>query len=95
MKIPLHPANGIVKPAQESIHAIKITISFDYNLIAPHITQEKNPDLKKYYITYSLGGQVEGKVIFKFSKTELLHAGLQRWYVTHDLNVNNVSIDLR
>ncbi|KAJ3273628.1 hypothetical protein HDV01_004237 [Terramyces sp. JEL0728] len=66
---------------------IRLTINFDYNLLdnsKDEYTQNRNMRVqdnpKKYYITYLLGGQIEGK-------TDMLTPGEAIWTITHDINV--------
>lgn len=61
-----HNSQAQKLPIPDSVHPVKISISFDYNLDSP-ITPVENPKVlntKKYYVTYSIGGQLEGKVIY-------------------------------
>ncbi|KAJ3310685.1 hypothetical protein HDV04_004732 [Boothiomyces sp. JEL0838] len=65
---------------------IRLTISFEYHLLdlakgeqnTPH---HANDSQKKYYITYTIAGNIEGK-------TDILTPGEAIWTITHDVHVN-------
>ena len=40
---------------------------------------------RKYYISYNLGGEIEGK-------TDILSPGTQSWTINHEATVNQVSL---
>ncbi|KAL2915720.1 hypothetical protein HK105_204666 [Polyrhizophydium stewartii] len=82
--------------AQPGDHMVKISVSIEYFLsrVTPPETtptlSRKNSNRKRYsadeykrfYITYSLGGLVDGK-------TETFSIAGNNWAVTHDVNVTN------
>ncbi|KAJ3320455.1 hypothetical protein HDV06_005278 [Boothiomyces sp. JEL0866] len=66
---------------------IRLTINFEYHLLdlskeegEQHQESRSAENPKKYYITYILGGSVEGK-------TDILTAGEAVWTITHDIHV--------
>ncbi|KAI8898480.1 hypothetical protein BC833DRAFT_648714, partial [Globomyces pollinis-pini] len=69
-------------------HQRKITLSFDYNLLDDDDFDEDDDDIitpvhdhHKYYISYSIGGVLEGK-------TDNFTHGHQTFSITHDVNVS-------